>query len=250
MWPTAARPGRSCRPSRWSPKARSFFSSRRRHTRYWRDWSSDVCSSDLCQQNGVDNVTEVLLGYDGLSIAHSSSAPDISLTKAQIFEALASEVEVDGEIVANPHKKWSDLDPSLPDSAITVFGPPPTSGTRDAFVELVMQEGCEEFPAIAALDGDRKEEVCGRMRQDGPFIEAGKNDNLIVQRLQSDPSALGIFGYSFLFENEDTLKPVAVDGVAPSPETIADGSYGVSRPLYIRSEEHTSELQSRQYLVC
>jgi len=188
---------------------------------------------ELCQQNGVDNVTEVLLGYDGLSIAHASSAPDISLTKAQIFEALASEVEVDGEIVANPHKNWSDVDPSLPDSAITVFGPPPTSGTRDAFVELVMQEGCEEFPAIAALDGDRKEGVCSRMRQDGPFVEAGENDNLIVQRLQADPNALGIFGYSFLFESQDTMKAVSLDGVLPSAETIADGSYKVSRPLFI-----------------
>ena len=188
---------------------------------------------DLCQQNGVDNATEVLLGYDGLSIAHAQGAPDMGLTKAQIFQALASEVEVDGQIVANPHKNWSDIDPTLPDAPISVFGPPPTSGTRDAFVELVMLEGCEEFQAIAALEGDRKDEVCERMRQDGPFVEAGENDNLIVQRLQSDPNALGIFGYSFLYENQDTLKPVTVDGVAPSAETIADGSYGVSRPLFI-----------------
>src|SRR5690606_11987462 len=103
-------------------------------------------------------------------------------TKAQLFQALAAEVEVNGEIVANPYKTWSDIDPSLPGTAITVFGPPPTSGTRDAFVELVMLEGCETFEAIAALEGDRKNQVCGRMRQDGPFIEAGENDNLIVQR--------------------------------------------------------------------
>ena len=188
---------------------------------------------DLCQQNGVDSVTEILLGYDGLSLAQAQSGPEISLTKAQIFEALASEVEVDGEIVANPHTNWSDIDPSLPETAITVFGPPPTSGTRDAFVELVMEEGCEEFPAIAALEGDRKDEVCQRMRQDGPFVEAGENDNLIVQRLNSDPNAVGIFGYSFLYENQDTLRAVPVDGVAPSTETIADGSYAVSRPLFI-----------------
>ncbi len=188
---------------------------------------------ELCMTNGVDNVTEVLLGYDGLSIAQAQSAPDMNLTKAQIFQALASEVEVDGQVVANPNKNWSDIDPSLPETAITVFGPPPTSGTRDAFVELVMQEGCEEFPAIAALEGDRKDEVCARMRQDGPFVEAGENDNLIVQRLNSDANALGIFGYSFLYENQDTLKAVSVDGVAPSTETIADGSYKVSRPLYI-----------------
>jgi len=188
---------------------------------------------ELCQQNGVESVTEVLLGYDGLSIAHSQSGPDMDLTKAQIFQALAAEVEVDGQIVANPNMNWSDIDPSLPDAPITVFGPPPTSGTRDAFVELVMLEGCEEFPAIAALEGDRKDEVCERMRQDGPLIEAGENDNLIVQRLQADPNALGIFGYSFLYENLDTLKAVSVEGVAPSTETIADASYGVSRPLFI-----------------
>jgi phosphate transport system substrate-binding protein len=188
---------------------------------------------DLCAQNGVDSVTEVLIGYDGLSIAHSQQGPDLSLTKAQIFQALASEVEVDGAIVANPYKNWNEIDASLPSAPITVFGPPPTSGTRDAFVELVMLEGCEEFPAIAALEGDRKDEVCERMRQDGPFIEAGENDNLIVQRLNADTNALGIFGYSFLFENQDTLKGVAIDGVQANFDTIASGDYPVSRPLFI-----------------
>lgn len=191
---------------------------------------------DSCVANGVDSVTEVLIGYDGLSIAHDIRGPELNLTEAQIFQALATEVEVDGAIVANPYKTWSEIDASLPDAPIQVFGPPPTSGTRDAFVELVMHDGCNEFPAIAALeetDEKRWEEVCGRMRQDGPFIEAGENDNLIVQRLQADPNALGIFGYSFLFENQDTLKAVAVNGVQPSIEAIADGSYAVSRPLYI-----------------
>jgi len=187
---------------------------------------------ELCQQNGVDSVTEVLIGFDGLSVAHAQSAPDMDLTKAQLFQALAAEVEVDGEIVANPYTNWSQIDPSLPDMGITVFGPPPTSGTRDAFVELVMLEGCEEFEAVTALEGDRMGEVCERMRQDGPFVEAGENDNLIVQRLNADANALGIFGYSFLYENQDTLKPVAVGGVEPSADTIADGSYGISRPLF------------------
>jgi len=188
---------------------------------------------ELCATNGVDSVTEVLIGYDGLSIAHSQQGPELSLTKAQIFQALASEVEVNGEIVANPYKNWNEIDASLPAAPITVFGPPPTSGTRDAFVELVMIEGCEAFPAIAALEDDRKDEVCERMRQDGPFVEAGENDNLIVQRLNADTNALGIFGYSFLYENADTLKAVSVEGVAPTFETIADGSYTVSRPLFI-----------------
>ncbi|WP_274423136.1 substrate-binding domain-containing protein [Chelativorans sp. YIM 93263] len=187
---------------------------------------------ELCLENGVESVTEVQIGSDGLSIAHSVEGPDIDLTKAQIFQALAAQVEVDGEVVDNPYTNWSEIDPSLPDSEITVFGPPPTSGTRDAFVELVMEAGCEEFEAINALEGDRKDEVCQRMRTDGPFVEAGENDNLIVQRLQADENALGIFGYSFLYENQDTLKAVAIEGVQPSPETIADESYTVSRPLF------------------
>ncbi|WP_127145752.1 substrate-binding domain-containing protein [Pelagibacterium montanilacus] len=187
---------------------------------------------DSCIANGVDSINEVLIGFDGLSVAHAQSGPDMDLTKAQLFQALAAEVEVDGEVVANPYTNWSEIDSSLPDMAITVFGPPPTSGTRDAFVELVMEEGCGEFEAITALEEDRMEEVCQRMRQDGPFVEAGENDNLIVQRLNSDDTAVGIFGYSFLYENQDTLKAVAVEGVSPSAETIADGSYGISRPLF------------------
>jgi phosphate transport system substrate-binding protein len=187
---------------------------------------------DACKAAGVDSVTEVLIGYDGLSVAHANDGPDLSLTKAQLFQALAAEVEVNSEIVANPYKKWSEIDPSLPDAEITVFGPPPTSGTRDAWVELVMEAGCEEFAAIEALEGDRKKEVCSRMRQDGPFIEAGENDNLIVQRLTADHNAYGIFGFSFLYENLDSLKGVSVEGVGPSIDTIADGSYPVSRPLF------------------
>jgi phosphate transport system substrate-binding protein len=188
---------------------------------------------EMCAANGVDNITEILLGYDGLSVAHSIDGPDFDLTKAQLFQALASEVEVDGKLVPNPYKSWNEIDPALPAEPIQVFGPPPTSGTRDAFVELVMLEGCAEFPAIAALDEARHEEVCSRMRQDGPFIEAGENDNIIVQRLEADPHALGIFGYSFLYENSDKLKAVAIDGVLPDADTIAAGEYAVSRPLYI-----------------
>jgi phosphate transport system substrate-binding protein len=188
---------------------------------------------DLCQENGVTNITEILLGYDGLSMAVSQSGAAIDVSKAQLFNALASEVEVDGEVVANPYKKWSEIDPSLPDIPITVYGPPPTSGTRDAWVELVMVEGCSHFPAIEALGEERKEEVCQRMRTDGPFIEAGENDNLIVQRLTSDPNAYGIFGYSFLYENQDQLRAVHIDGVAPDHDTIESGDYKVSRPLFI-----------------
>jgi phosphate transport system substrate-binding protein len=186
----------------------------------------------LCESNGVTDVTEVLLGFDGLSIAVSQEGPDLDLTKAQIFAALAAEVEVNGAVVANPHTRWNQVDPSLPDLPILAYGPPPTSGTRDAWVELVMEAGCKAFPAIAALEGNRHTEVCQRMRTDGPFVEAGENDNLIVQRLVADPSAVGIFGYSFLYENQDRIKGASIEGVEPSPETIETGEYGVSRPLY------------------
>jgi phosphate transport system substrate-binding protein len=189
---------------------------------------------DDCTKNGVVDVTEIQLGYDGLSIAVSRANDfDWNLTEAQIFQALAAEVEKDGQIVPNPYKKWSEIDPSLPDAPIQAFGPPPTSGTRDAFVELAMHDGCAAFPAIAALEGDRKNDVCSRMRQDGPFIEAGENDNLIVQRLEADSNAIGIFGYSFLYENNDKLKAVKVEGVEPTFETIADFSYDIARPIFI-----------------
>jgi phosphate transport system substrate-binding protein len=187
---------------------------------------------ELCASNGVTDVTEVLIGYDGLSLAHSNESPDLDITKAQLFLALAAEVPVDGEIVANPYKKWSEIDPSLPDEAILVYGPPPTSGTRDAWVELVMDKGCAEFEAVTALEKDRHGEVCQRMRTDGVFVEAGENDNLIVQRLVTDAHAFGIFGYSFLYENQDRLTGAAIAGVQPSPETIATGEYGIARPLF------------------
>lgn len=196
---------------------------------------------ELCEKNGVTDVTEVLLGYDGLTIANSRKGPKINLTKPQIFQALASEVPVDGKLVANPHKKWSDIDKALPDINILAYGPPPTSGTRDAFVELAMHEGCEELDYFKAQKkelekkdyGKLVKEKCSAMRSDGPFIEAGENDNLIVQRLDADANAVGIFGYSFLFENQDKLQALTVGGVEPSMETIASGDYGISRPLYI-----------------
>lgn len=186
-----------------------------------------------CRAHGVTSITELLLGYDGLSLAQARSGPDLDLSTGEIFQALAAEVEVDGAVVPNPYRRWNEIDPRLPDMPIVVFGPPPTSGTRDAFVEHVMHRGCAGFPAIAALPEQRQREVCERMRQDGPFIEAGENDNIIVQRLLADPTALGIFGYSFVFENADRLKAARVDGVSPSFDTILSGAYTVSRPLFI-----------------
>ncbi|MEL6373157.1 MAG: substrate-binding domain-containing protein [Pseudomonadota bacterium] len=186
---------------------------------------------DLCQKNGVKNITEVLVGYDGLSVANSRKGKAFSVTKEQLYKALASEVYMDGKFVANPFKMWSDIDKSLPNQKILVYGPPPTSGTRDAFVELVFHKVCKKMGLKKKGDAGYKAK-CTAMRTDGPFIEAGENDNLIVQRLGADPVALGIFGYSFLFENSDKLQAIKVGGVAPSADTIADGSYGISRPLF------------------
>lgn len=197
---------------------------------------------ELCTTNGVTDITEVLMGYDGLSIAVSRATTFTwALTEKQIYQALAAETEVDGKWVANPYKKWSEIDASLPDVEILAYGPPPTSGTRDAFVELAMHDGCKALDMVKAMKETAEKadydkfitESCSRMRQDGPFVEAGENDNLIVQRLEADPNAVGIFGYSFLFENKDKLQGVSINGVMPSEETIADFSYGVARPLYV-----------------
>lgn len=190
---------------------------------------------ELCVQNGVTEITEALIGYDGLSIAHSRQNTALSnLTLEQVYLGLGSMVPVNGEWVANPYTNWSEIDASLPDQPIVVFGPPPTSGTRDAFVELAMWPGCESLQYVVdkGFDGDWVEENCSAMRQDGPFVEAGENDNLIVQRLNADTNSLGIFGYSFLFENTDTLVGVSVNGVEPSSETIASFDYPIARPLY------------------
>ena len=190
---------------------------------------------ELCQSNGVTDISEALIGFDGLSLAISRSNDfDWGLTLGEIYLALAAQVPVDGEWVDNPYTKWSEINSDLPDTEILAYGPPPTSGTRDAFVELAMHAGCEELDYVASggFDGDWVKQNCSRMRTDGPFIEAGENDNLIVQRLESDPNAVGIFGYSFLFENLDRLKGVKIEGVEPTTDSIADKSYPVSRPLY------------------
>jgi phosphate transport system substrate-binding protein len=196
---------------------------------------------ELCTKNGVNDITELQIGYDGLSVAQSKKGRPIDLSKAQLFLALAAEIPDGDKLVPNPHKKWSDVDKSLPDVAITVYGPPPTSGTRDAFVELAMHEGCKALDYYKTKKGELEKadfdklvtDSCTKMRQDGPFIESGENDNLIVQRIEADPNALGIFGYSFLYENQDKLQGVKIGGVEPSFDTIANGSYGLSRPLFL-----------------
>jgi phosphate transport system permease protein len=188
---------------------------------------------EACAKNGVAKITEIPIGHDGIVIANVKSGPDFNITRAQLFLALAKTVPQNGQLVANPYRTWSEIDPSLPAARIEVLGPPPTSGTRDAFVELVMDKGCEGFPEIAALQGDAKRAACQQVREDGAYIDAGENDNLIVQKLQANPSAFGIFGYSFLEQNADTLKAGKVEGVAPSYEAISGKQYPVARDLFV-----------------
>ena len=191
-----------------------------------------------CKENGID-VVEIKVGYDGIVIANSKKAKLLNLTKRQIFLALAKQVpegnKEGGSLVDNPNKKWSDIDPNLPNKKIEVLGPPPTSGTRDAFNELAIEGGCKTFPKLKAIkkqDKKKYKAICRAVREDGAFIEAGENDNLIVQKLVENENAFGVFGFSFLIENEDKIQGSTVNGIAPTMETIADKSYGVSRPLY------------------
>lgn len=191
-----------------------------------------------CAKTGVAEIVEVKIGYDGIVLANSSKADPYSLTTKDIYMALAKKLPASTDsdkLVDNPYQLWSDIRAELPATAIEVLGPPPTSGTRDAFVELAMESGCKQFPAVEALkssDKDLYKAVCHSIREDGAFIELGENDNLIVSKLNANPKALGIFGFSFLDQNADKVQGSAIDGIEPSFEAIADGSYPVSRPLY------------------
>lgn len=193
---------------------------------------------EMCKANGVAEIIEVLIGYDGIVLANSVDAPKLSLTRKEIFLALAKKVPdpKGGEkLIDNPYQTWAEINPKLPKTRIEVLGPPSTSGTRDAFVELAMEGGCKSFDWIKAIkssDKGRYKEICHILREDGAFIEAGENDNLIVQKLNANKNALGIFGFSFLDQNSDKVQASTIDGAEPEFETIADGSYAVSRPLY------------------
>jgi len=193
---------------------------------------------ETCEKNGVKNVVEVKIGYDGIVLANSNKVAPLKLTRKNIFLALAKDVPdpKGGEkLVPNPYKTWKDVNSSLPDTKIEVLGPPPTSGTRDAFVELAMEGGCKEFDWIKDIkksDKNGYKKICHTIREDGAFVEAGENDNLIVQKLDVNPDAVGIFGFSFLDQNTDKIQGSYVDGVPPTFEAIADGQYPVSRPLY------------------
>ena len=185
---------------------------------------------DLCVKNGVTEIIEVIVGNDGISFAQSANSPDSNFTKEQLWRALANEVDVDGKLVANPYKQWSDIDPSLPSKKIEILIAPPTSGTRDAWNSLVMGKGCSK--EAKALFGDKASSECTKMREDGYAVEAGENDTLIIQKLVSNPDAYGFFGYSYLVGNKDKVKAAAIEGVKPSLEGIQDYSYPIARPLF------------------
>lgn len=190
----------------------------------------------LCANNDITDILEVKIGYDGIVLANSLISADIALSRKQIFEALAAKLpDEKGKLVPNPNIKWSDIDPNFPEQKIEVLGPPPSSGTRDAFVELVMEEACDAFEAIAALKSEDKEAhkvACTTIRSDGAYIDAGEDDNLIVTKLNANDAAIGIFGFSFLDQNPDKIKGLKIDGTLPEFDAIADGSYPVSRPLF------------------
>lgn len=213
----------------------------------------------LCQDNGVKDVIEVLIGYDGIVVANSKAKAPMKLTRKDLFLALAVQVPgPDGKLIANPYKTWKDVNPALPNTKIEVLGPPPTSGTRDAFSELAMEGGAKKFADLKALrkskDADEIKALMTKLgipasafnkkgkkvfkavahaiREDGHYIEAGENDNLIVQKLEANPNALGIFGFSFLDQNSDKVQGSIVEGVEPEFETIASKAYPISRPLY------------------
>ena len=193
---------------------------------------------DKCQENGVKSITEVLVGYDGIVIANSKESPMMNVTLKELFLALAKEVPAkDGseKLVANPYQLWNEINPKLPAIKIEVLGPPPTSGTRDAFAELALEGGCKTYSWIKAIKKTNKskyKEICHAVREDHVYIEAGENDNLIVQKLSANPNAFGIFGFSFLDQNSDMLQGSKVGGTEPSFDAISDGSYPISRPLY------------------
>ncbi|WNO53041.1 substrate-binding domain-containing protein [Stakelama saccharophila] len=185
---------------------------------------------ETCRANGVDGIMKIQVGVDGIAFAESNEGPKFALSTAQIYKALAANPM--GK--PNPYKFWDDIDPSLPHQPIQVFGPPSTSGTRDALAELILAKGCEEVdPQAASLEGDAFDERCKRIREDGAYVDKGENDNMIVQNLNVSPNAIGIFGYSYLEENRDRIHGITIDGVEPTYKNIASGDYPGSRPLFI-----------------
>ena len=188
---------------------------------------------EQCVSNGVKDIVEIQIGVDGLAFANAKDGPAYAFTPAQIYRALAQNPFGKGK---NTAQKWSDIDPSLPATPISVYGPPTTSGTRDSLAELILMKGCESDPAMKALKDKNEDEfkkICTKVREDGKYIEAGENDNLIVQKLAANPQAVGVFGYSYLEENLGKLRDVPLNGIQATYDNVATGTYPGARPLYI-----------------
>jgi phosphate transport system substrate-binding protein len=192
---------------------------------------------EQCQKNGVKDIVEINVGFDGLTVAQSKQGTPIKLSLPQLLAAVAKEVPgPDGKLIPNPNKNWSDIDKSLPNTKIEVLGPPPTSGTRDSFHELLLEKGAEHTPALAALkkaDSKAFDKVWKTLREDGAYVEAGENDNVIVAKLEANKNAFGVFGYSFLEENQGKLRGVPLNGVAPEFDAITSGKYPGARRMYV-----------------
>ena len=214
--------------------------------------SSEV---SLCADNGISDIVEVKIGYDGIVIANSNENDRFELSLRDIYLALAKDVPTDDNTLQpNPYTTWKDVNPALPATRIKVLGPPPTSGTRDAFAELALEGGCRTFPWIKAMKSKDKttyKAICHSIREDGVYIEAGENDNLIVQKLVANPKAFGIFGFSFLEQNTDKVQGSTIDGRGPTFENISDGSYPVSRPMYFYAKKaHIGSVPGiKEYMV-
>jgi phosphate transport system substrate-binding protein len=203
-----------------------------------------------CQKNGVKDIVEVKVGYDGLVVAQSKAGPQLNLTRKDVYLALAKTIPDPANpsnLIPNPYTTWKDVNKSLPAVKIEALGPPPTSGTRDSFVELYLESGCRTYAWLNTLrsqDEASFKRKCDTIREDGAYVEAGENDNLIVQKITANPNAVGIFGYSFLEENLDKLKGATLDGVSPTFETIASGKFPASRPLFIYvKKQHVGVIQ-------
>ena len=192
---------------------------------------------DMCVENGVTEIIQLIIGYDGIVVATARNGNSFNFELDDLWTGLAKTVPgPNGDLIPNPARTWNEINPELPDQRIQVYGPPPTSGTRDAFLELGMTPGAEMIPAMAAIetqDGDRFEELAHTIREDGGWVDSGENDNAILQTLTRTPGSLGVFGYSFLEQNMDTVKAETVDGIAPTPQTISDGTYPLARSLFI-----------------
>ena len=191
---------------------------------------------DQCQKKGVKDIIQLKIGFDGIAVAVDKDGSNYNLTTQNLYQGLAANVVRNGQFVKNPYAKWSDVGAGLPASRIVVYGPPPTSGTRDAFIELAIEAGALKFPAAAALKASNEPQFKAKvdpLREDGGWIDAGENDNAIIGTLTKTPGALGVFGYSFLEENVDKVKGASVNGVRPTAKSITDGTYPLSRSLYI-----------------